>query len=138
MREQEMAETQLIRKIAKIVDEAKTSNATHHRKLKELSAVRSKSPSLHQFSVAFTKTVTPLFQILKRTASVERVVRFVSAFVSARDPIDAFASDEFLEDFLKFLLVGATAANKTARFRACQIISEVSFFKFDFFLFLLF
>ncbi|XWS30638.1 hypothetical protein CRYUN_Cryun23aG0002700 [Craigia yunnanensis] len=125
MREQEMADTQLIRKIAKIVDEAKTSNASHHRKLKELSAVRSKSPSLHQFSVAFTKTVTPLFQILKRTASVERVVRFVSVFASAQESNDASANDEFLEDFLKFLLVGATAANKTVRFRACQIISEI-------------
>ncbi|KAK6256137.1 Nuclear condensin complex subunit 3 [Theobroma cacao] len=125
MREQEMAETQLIGKIAKIFDEAKNSNATHHRKLKELSAVRSKSPSLHQFSAAFARTLTPLFQIQKRTASVERVVRFVSAFASARDPNDAVASDEFLEGFLKFLLVGAAAANKTARFRACQIISEI-------------
>ncbi|TYH44410.1 hypothetical protein ES332_D11G192300v1 [Gossypium tomentosum] len=125
MKEQEMADSQLIRKIAKIVDEAKASNATHLRKLKELSAVRSKSPSVHQFSVAFTKTLTPLFQILKRTATVERVVRFVSAFSSARDPNDTSASDEFLEEFLKFLLVGATAANKTARFRACQIISEI-------------
>ncbi|KAA3476170.1 condensin complex subunit 3 [Gossypium australe] len=125
MKEQEMADTQLIRKIAKIVDDAKASNATHLRKLKELSAVLSKSPSVHQFSVAFTKTLTPLFQILKRTATVERVVRFVSVFSSARDPNDTSASDEFLEEFLKFLLVGATAANKTARFRACQIISEI-------------
>ncbi|KAB2057612.1 hypothetical protein ES319_A11G179900v1 [Gossypium barbadense] len=125
MKEQEMADTQLIRKIAKIVDEAKASNASHLRKLKELSAVRSKSPSVHQFSVAFTKTLTPLFHILKRTATMERVVRFVSAFSSARDPNDTSASDEFLEEFLKFLLVGATAANKTARFRACQIISEI-------------
>lgn len=134
-----MAETEteteihlLIRKIAKIVDDAKTSNATHPRKLKALSAVLLKSPSLHHFSLAFTKTLTPLFLILKRTPSVERVVRFVSAFASARDPNDASASDEFLEKFLNFLLVGATAANKTARFRSCQIISEVNFFKSDF------
>ncbi|XP_039054367.1 condensin complex subunit 3-like isoform X2 [Hibiscus syriacus] len=125
MKEQEMAETQLTCKIAKILDEAKASIATHQRKLKELSAVRSKCSSVHQFSVAFTKTLTPLFQALKRTATVERVVRFVSAFSSARDHNDASASDEFLEEFLKFLLVGATAANKTVRFRACQIISEI-------------
>ncbi|KAK9041247.1 hypothetical protein V6N11_016357 [Hibiscus sabdariffa] len=125
MKEQEMADTQLTRKIAKILDEAQASIATHQRKLKELSAVRSKCSSLHQFSVAFTKTLTPLFQALKRTATVERVVRFVSAFSSARDPNDASASDEFLEEFLRYLLVGATAANKAARFRACQIISEI-------------
>ncbi|PPD78173.1 hypothetical protein GOBAR_DD24903 [Gossypium barbadense] len=44
--------------------------------------------------------------------------------VLARDPNDTSTGNEFLEEFLKFLLVGATAANKTARFRACQIISE--------------
>ncbi|GMI77035.1 EMBRYO DEFECTIVE 2656 [Hibiscus trionum] len=120
-----MAEAQLTRKIAKILDEAQASIVTHQRKLKELSAVRSKCSSLHQFSLAFTKTLTPLFHSLKRTASVERAVRFVSAFSSARDHNDASASDEFLEEFLKFLLVGATAANKAARFRACQIISEI-------------
>ncbi|GMI66121.1 EMBRYO DEFECTIVE 2656 [Hibiscus trionum] len=125
MKEQEMTATQLTCKIAKILDEVKASIATHQRKLKELSAVRSKCSSVHHFSVAFTKTLTPLFQALKRTATMERVVRFVSAFASARDPVDASASDEFLEEFLKFLLVGATAANKTARFRACQIISEI-------------
>ncbi|KAK8569245.1 hypothetical protein V6N12_007777 [Hibiscus sabdariffa] len=125
MKEPEMAATQLSCKIAKILDEAKASIATHQRKLKELSAVRSKCSSVHQFSVAFTKSLTPLFQALKRTAAMERVVRFVSAFSSARDPNDASASDEFLEEFLKFLLVGATAADKTVRFRACQIISEI-------------
>ncbi|KAL4363502.1 hypothetical protein GQ457_04G022490 [Hibiscus cannabinus] len=125
MKEPELAATQLTCTIAKILDEAKASIATHQRKLKELSAVRSKCSSVHQFSVAFTKSLTPLFQVLKRTAAMERVLRFVSAFSSARDSNDASASDEFLEEFFKFLLVGATAADKTVRFRACQIISEI-------------
>ncbi|GAV60482.1 Cnd3 domain-containing protein [Cephalotus follicularis] len=116
----------LMAKIANILDETRTSNATHNRKLKEISAVRSKSPSVPQFSSAFTKTLTPLFQFQRRTAYAERVVRFVSVFASTRDPGPAAADcDEFLEHFLKFLLVAAVAANRTARFRACQIISEI-------------
>ncbi|ESQ47322.1 hypothetical protein EUTSA_v10027679mg [Eutrema salsugineum] len=34
--------------------------------------------------------------------------------------------DEFLGEFLKFLLAGSVAANRNARFRACQIISEAA------------
>lgn len=117
-------EKQSMQVIAKILDESRTSYATHNRKLKDLRAVRSKPPSTAQFSSAFFKTLTPLFTVQRRTASAERVVRFVSAFAATNN-------DEFLEDFLKFLLVAAMAANKTARFRACQIISEV-FFNFFF------
>lgn len=113
-------EKQLSQSIAKILDEIRASYATHNRKLKELRAVRSRYSSTTQFSSAIFKTLTPLFTVQRRTASAERVVRFVSAFSVTNN-------DEFLEDFLKFLLAGALAANKTARFRACQIVSEVLF-----------
>ncbi|XP_061352802.1 uncharacterized protein LOC133297649 [Gastrolobium bilobum] len=112
-------------KIASILDEARTSYATHNRKLKELSLLRSKSPSLLQFFSAFSKALTPLFDFQRRLASADRVVSFVSAFAAARDTADASISDEFLEHFLRFLLVAAVASNKTARFRACQIVSEI-------------
>ncbi|TKY47391.1 Condensin complex subunit 3 [Spatholobus suberectus] len=108
----------LMLKIAAILDEARASYATHNRKLKELSLLRSKSPSHSLFFSAFSKTLTPLFDFQRRLASADRVVSFVSAFVAA-------ASDEFLDHFLKFLLVAAAASNKTARFRACQIVSEI-------------
>lgn len=114
-----------MQKMARIFDEARTSYATHNRKLKELAAIRSKVASIHQFSAAFAKTLTPLFQVQRRTASAERVVRFVSVFTGIRGPENISACEVFLEDFLRFLLVGAGAANKTARFRCCQIISEV-------------
>ena len=124
-REREMAEEreeekQLKQKIAKILEETRTSYATHNRKLKELSALRSRSSSPLQFFSAFSKTLTPLFTLQRRVASTERVVRFVSIFASA-----SVDSDAFLEEFLRFLLVAAAAANKTARFRACQMVSEV-------------
>lgn len=110
----------LMLKIAAILDEARTSYATHSRKLKELSQLRSKSPSQPHFFSAFSKTLTPLFDFHKRLASADRVVSFVAAFAAATD------SDEFLDHFLKFLLVAAAASNKAARFRACQIVSEVT------------
>ncbi|KAG4975099.1 hypothetical protein JHK87_031920 [Glycine soja] len=112
----------LMLKIAAILDEARTSYATHNRKLKELSLLRSKSSSHSHFFSAFSKTLTPLFDFQRRLASADRVVFFVSAFAVATT---AAASDEFLDHFLKFLLAAATASNKTARFRACQIVSEI-------------
>ncbi|XP_037492105.1 condensin complex subunit 3 [Jatropha curcas] len=118
-------EKQLMQKIAKILDETKASNAIHIRKFKELSNLRSKSSTPTQFTFAFSKTLKPIFHVQRRITSAERIIRFVSVFASTRDPNNASACDEFLEEFLKFLLVAAMAANKTARFRACQIISEI-------------
>ncbi|XLS52745.1 hypothetical protein HN51_013422 [Arachis hypogaea] len=113
----------LEQKIAGILNDARASYATHNRKLKELSLLRSKSSSLSLFFSAFSKTLTPLFDFQRRLAPAERTVAFVSAFAAARDP--AADSDEFLDLFLRFLLLAAPSANKTARFRACQIVSEI-------------
>lgn len=115
----------LPQKIAKILDEARSSNATHNRKLKELCALRSKSKSSSEFFTAFSKALIPLFSFHRKITSAERVVRFISFFVTARDPNFGSHADEFLEEFLKCLLVASCAANKSARFRACQIVSEV-------------
>ncbi|KAK0596897.1 hypothetical protein LWI29_019973 [Acer saccharum] len=118
MADAKVEEKQLMERIAKILDDSRMSIATHNRKLKELLAVRSKSPSTAQFSSAFYKTLTPVFRVQRRTPSTERVVRFVSAFACVTD-------HEFLEGFLGFLLVGSVAADRTTRFRACQIVSEI-------------
>ncbi|KAJ8428900.1 hypothetical protein Cgig2_024969 [Carnegiea gigantea] len=121
-----MAETaideqkQLSHRIAKIFDESRSSYATHNRKLKELSNLRSSSPQHFFFSLC--RALSPIFTFQRRTASAERVIRFVSVFASAKS---SAGDDVFLEDFLRFLLSGTTAAAKTARFRSCQIISEI-------------
>ncbi|XP_008227932.1 PREDICTED: condensin complex subunit 3 [Prunus mume] len=118
-------EKSLMLKIAQILNDARTSNATHNRKLKELSALRSKTSSSSLFFSAFCKTLTPLFAFQRRTASAERTVRFISAFAMARDSGPASQCDAFLEDFLRFLLPVSAAANRTHRFRACQIVSSI-------------
>ncbi|EOA15333.1 hypothetical protein CARUB_v10004038mg [Capsella rubella] len=134
----------LTQKIAKILNETRTSYATHNRKLKELATIRSKlssspesdeeedssssSSSVRRFSSVFFKTLTPLFVAAqRRTAAAERVVRFVAEFACLRcNSSDGDSDcDEFLEEFLKFLMAGSVAANRNARFRACQIISEI-------------
>lgn len=120
-------EKSLMLKIAQILNDARTSNATHNRKLKELSALRSKTSSSSLFFSAFCKTLTPVFAFQRRTASAERTVRFISAFATARDSGPASQCDAFLEDFLRFLLPVSAAANRTHRFRACQIVSSVGF-----------
>ncbi|XP_010528558.1 PREDICTED: condensin complex subunit 3 [Tarenaya hassleriana] len=132
------AEKQLMERIAKILNETRTSYATHTRKLKELSALRSKFSSLssspskavsssRRFAEVFVKTLTPLFHSAqRRTAAAERVVRFVAEFACMGcTSVDGSDCDELLEEFVKLLLVGAFAANRNARFRACQIISEI-------------
>ncbi|BAT97611.1 hypothetical protein VIGAN_09111300 [Vigna angularis var. angularis] len=82
-----------------------------------MSLLRAKSSSSVFFS-AFSRTLTPLIDFQRRLASVERVVSFVYALAAS-------ASDEFLDCFLKFLLAATTTSNKTARFRACQIVFEI-------------
>ncbi|KAK2652547.1 hypothetical protein Ddye_012403 [Dipteronia dyeriana] len=118
MADANMEGKQLMERVAKILDDSRMSIATHNRKLKELLAIRSKSPSMAQFSSAFYKTLTPVFRVHRRTPSTDRVVRFVSTFACVTD-------HEFLEGFLRFLLVGFVAADRTVRFRACQIVSEI-------------
>ncbi|GER47076.1 condensin complex subunit [Striga asiatica] len=113
----------LLLKIARIFDDVRTSHATHNRKLKELAALRSSLPPT-EFCAAFCKALTPLFNFQRRTSAAERIIKFASVFACSRGA-DGTSSDEFLENFLKFLLVAAGAADKTARFRACQIVSEI-------------
>ncbi|KAG6777373.1 hypothetical protein POTOM_017194 [Populus tomentosa] len=135
------ATEKLIQKISKILEETKTSNATHIRKLKDLSLLLfskrspNQSPQItnsFQFASAFCKSLTPLFLFQRRSASAERVVKFVSVFAASTTARDGkenegavAAVDGFLEEFLKFLMTASLAANKSVRFRACQIISEI-------------
>ncbi|KAK9062182.1 hypothetical protein SSX86_019368 [Deinandra increscens subsp. villosa] len=114
----------LMQKIAKVFDDAKGSRASHIRKLKDLSALRSSIP-IAQFFDAFSKTLIPVFTTQRRIASVERIVQFVSIFACLRDPNNSEDCDAFFEQFFRFLIAGTVAANRTARFRACQIISEI-------------
>ncbi|XP_027178343.1 condensin complex subunit 3 isoform X1 [Coffea eugenioides] len=114
-------------KIARVFDGTRTSHATHTRKLKELFTLFLSSASPGKFFTAFSETLAPLFDFSRRTASAERIIKFVAAFATFRSEknINALEIDEFLERFLRFLLVASTAANKTSRHRACQIISEI-------------
>ncbi|KAL0463328.1 UNVERIFIED_CONTAM: Condensin complex subunit [Sesamum latifolium] len=105
-------------KIARLFDEVWTSQAAHVRKLKELVSLRSSSPPA-EFCEAFCRALTPLFNFQRRTASAERIIKFAAVFACSRGGMMN------LRNFLKFLLVGAAAANKTVRFRACQIVSEI-------------
>ncbi|XP_010670110.2 uncharacterized protein LOC104887214 isoform X1 [Beta vulgaris subsp. vulgaris] len=116
---------QLTQKIAGILEETKASYATHNRKLKELSNLRSSSPQ--NFFSSFCKALLPVFSFQRRTASAERIIRFISTFACFTDSKGSAIDDgdDFVEAFLRFLLSAVTSANKTARFRSCQIISEI-------------
>ncbi|PHT31168.1 hypothetical protein CQW23_27505 [Capsicum baccatum] len=115
----------LTEKIARILDDVRSSQATNLRKLKELLALRSTTILSEKFFDAFVRALMPIFDFHRRTASAERIIRFVAVFASARDAKCGAECDEFLEKFMEFLLVASVAASKTARIRACQIISEI-------------
>ncbi|XP_023735555.1 uncharacterized protein LOC111883455 [Lactuca sativa] len=117
-------EKHLMQKIAKVFNDARASRASHIRKLKDLSALRSSVP-LAQFFDAFSKNLTLIFTTQRRIASVERIVQFVAIFACLRDPNHSEDCDEFFERFLRLLMAGTAATSRTARFRACQIISEI-------------
>ncbi|KAI4320278.1 hypothetical protein MLD38_033775 [Melastoma candidum] len=112
----EICDDLFARQIAKILDDSRTSSATHNRKLRELSSLRS-NPG---FFPSFSRALTPLFEFQRRSPSCERAVKFVASFAAA-----SCGEGWFLEEFLRFLLVAAAAANKATRFRACQIVSEI-------------
>ncbi|KAL6521349.1 hypothetical protein OROGR_017918 [Orobanche gracilis] len=66
-----------------------------------------------------------LFTFQRRTTPVERIIKFASVFACLYDPKPSpTAAMNFLENFLKFLLVPAIAADKVARSRACQVVYE--------------
>ncbi|CAI9110253.1 OLC1v1010247C1 [Oldenlandia corymbosa var. corymbosa] len=127
--EDEMPGRNLLKeKIARVLDEARASQATHNRKLKELlNLLRSSASAPDAFFAAFSEALTPLFDFGRRSASAERIIRFVSVFSTFRSDKDTNSSltDDFLERFLRFLLVASGAANKNARLKACQIVSEI-------------
>ncbi|KAL0921586.1 hypothetical protein M5K25_008672 [Dendrobium thyrsiflorum] len=124
-KQEKMAEDhRLARQIAEILDECRLSHAVHTRKLKELTAIRSTVPN-DRFFPSFARAIKPLFDLSRRTPSSERAVRFVAAFAARFDENNAFACDAFLEEFLRFLLIGTNAAHRAARFRSCHIISEI-------------
>ncbi|KAJ3699349.1 hypothetical protein LUZ61_003054 [Rhynchospora tenuis] len=122
------AEQRLSGEIRRILDESRQSQALHNRKLKELVSLhRSSPPDL--FFQAFVGALAPLFDFPRRTISAERTVRFAASFASIVDgsggggAVDTEIS--FLEQFLRLLLSGACSAHRPARFRSCQIISEI-------------
>ncbi|KAJ0987235.1 hypothetical protein J5N97_005591 [Dioscorea zingiberensis] len=122
-------EKRLAVEIARLLDECRLSHALQSRKLKELFALlRSSSSSSSRgarFFPSFTRAISPLFDFTRRTPGSERTVRFISAFAAHRNVRDPAVCDAFLEEFLRYLLVAAGAAHRSARFRACQIISEI-------------
>ncbi|XP_066370272.1 uncharacterized protein [Miscanthus floridulus] len=118
----------LAREVARVLDECRASHAVHPRKLRELAALRSSSGGGggRPFLAAFCVAVTPLFALARRSAGSDRVARFLAAFASASSSSSADGGGNgFLEEFLRFLVTASKAAHRPARFRACQIISEI-------------
>ena len=62
----------------------------------------------------------------QREPAVERLVRFVVVLANERDADEAHAEDDaFLEELLWALLPLSEAADKSVRFRVCQLIASL-------------
>lgn len=121
------AEQRLSGEIRRILDESCQSQALHNRKLKELASLHRSSPP-DIFFPAFVGALAPLFDFPRRTICAERSVRLAASFASISLDKGGGSTDSeipFLDQFLRFLLSGACSAHRPARFRSCQIISEV-------------
>jgi len=88
--------------------------------------VKCRSEHRETFFTILCDSLRPIFLVQEKEPSVERVVKYVSAFAAYRDEEYAEDCNSFVEDFLKHLLAFVDAANKTIRFRACQLIAEVA------------
>jgi condensin complex subunit 3 len=111
--------------IPRTLNECQHTQTAHIRTIKEL--VKCRSENRETFLSSLCNSLRPIFLIQEKEPSVERVVRYVSAFAAYRDEEHAEDCNSFVEDFLKYLLVLVDAANKTVRFRASQLIAEVNF-----------
>ncbi|KAM0952655.1 putative condensin complex subunit 3 [Dioscorea sansibarensis] len=104
---------------------ASTAPSIHESSRSPALLLSSSSSSRVRFFPAFARALSPLFDFPRCTPGSERIVRFVSAFAAHRNIRHPAVCDAFLEEFLRFLLVAAGASHRSARFRACQIISEI-------------
>lgn len=112
--------------IPRTLNECQLTQTAHLRTIREL--VKCRSENLETFFSTLCNSLRPIFLIQEKEPSVERVVKYVSAFAAYRDEEHAEDCNSFVEDFLKHLLTFVDAANKTVRYRACQMIAEVTFF----------
>ena len=62
----------------------------------------------------------------QREPAVERLIKFVCALATEREPgVDGAEDDVFLEELLSALLPLAGAADKAVRFRVCQLVASL-------------
>lgn len=111
--------------IPRTLNECQHTQTAHIRTIKEL--VKCRSEHRETFFSCLCDSLRPIFLVQEKEPSVERVVRYVSTFAAYLDEEHAEDCNSFVEDFLKHLLVLVDAANKTVRYRACQLIAEVKF-----------
>ena len=109
--------------IPRTLNECQHAQTPHLRTIKELVKCRSEHPA--DFLPVWCQCLRPVFLVQEKELSVERVVKYVSAFAAYRNEEHEQECDAFVEDFLKHLLLLTNAANKTVRYRACQLIAEV-------------
>jgi condensin complex subunit 3 len=118
--------------VPRLLNECQKSQACHLRAVKQL--VECRKNDEREFLEVWKRSLQPLFLVAKREPTVERIVSFAASFMAHWDEEHARECERFFESFLSTLLNWTEAGHKTVRFRACQMVSEVSFSSFRIYL----
>jgi len=109
--------------MAKILDDSQRSVASHARSLTALSKL------YRQDSEVFFDELRPhlnkILLVFKKETCIERLMTFISSFVTQADLLSEEERDEAAETLLKYLVRRANAKDKAVRYRVCQLIAMI-------------
>lgn len=109
--------------MAKILDDSQRSVASHTRSLSALAKLYQRDPT--GFFPQFIQHLNKILLVFKKEACVDRLLAFISSFVTQPDLLDEQARDAAVEQLLTYLVTRASAKDKAVRYRVCQLISMV-------------
>ncbi|ODV87428.1 hypothetical protein CANARDRAFT_182438, partial [[Candida] arabinofermentans NRRL YB-2248] len=130
--------------IRKVFQDCQSSISTHKRQLVILKATQQRCRELNmsdQFNGLFLKLINKLLPIKRNEPVGDKIVRFVTAFVSAINPDVEDADEneantlvsqedeqmftEFIDVLARHLVKGLNAANRNVRYRVCHLLSHL-------------
>ena len=110
--------------VASAFDACQRSSAAHRKCARMLVEARDNCEG-DAFFTAFAAALHPVLLCYRRDPHIERLVRFVVTFATARPEGHEEEADAFVENLLNFLLRYATATDRAVRFRVAQVVGDV-------------
>ncbi|CAL6423697.1 unnamed protein product [Bathycoccus prasinos] len=127
--QQQMMPSSVVKKlpqitVARLLNETQLGVAMHKRIVRQMTELRHVSGNEKFLQDVCTCLLHVLLEY-KRDLHTERVIRFIIAFTSHREPGHEEEADEFCESLIRFLLNVTAAKDRAVRFRACQMVAGI-------------